>query len=63
MALLNHYKGIDRVQTHQKHTLAVTIAKNIVPKDEKQITKAMENVNKHQVNVKLKLIRRDKGGE
>ena len=45
-ALVNHYKGIDRVQTHQKHTLAVKIAKNSVPKDEKQTTKAMENENK-----------------
>lgn len=46
MALVNHYKDIDRVQTHQKHTLAVMIAKNVVPKDEKQTTKSMENVNK-----------------
>ena len=45
-ALVNHYKDIARVQMHQKHTLAVTIAKNLVPKDEKQTTKSMENVNK-----------------
>lgn len=45
-ALVNHYKDIDQVLTHQKHTLAVKIAKNLVPKDGKQTTKAMENINK-----------------
>lgn len=45
-ALVNHYKDIDWVQTHQKHTLAVKLAKHLVPKDGKQTTKAMGNVNK-----------------
>lgn len=45
-ALVNHFKDIDQVQTHQKHTLAIKIAKNLVPKDGKQTTKAMGNGNK-----------------
>lgn len=45
-ALVDHYNDIDQVQTHQKHTLARKIAKNLVPKDGKQTTKAMGNVNK-----------------
>lgn len=45
-ALVNHFKDIDQVQTHQKHTLAVKVAKNLVPKDGKQTTKVMGNGNK-----------------